>query len=216
MCFNWAKGEATSVFLQHPSLVVVGSIGLYLAFGNTTTLQNGNGGRKSVDSCNPAAYAAVSPTSHETLRLHLYFLVLSLQLKAFLSTKWSAASLPAVRKKTPQWTDSFKVWIYLCLLQVMADFLHESSIVSSLDREFFVFKVERAAAWITLPIHCTIWHHSNTSQIDESHSNHFIIIRVYISVIEQSLNIIFCTTSDLSAQLKPNALRSRFYHHFPS
>lgn len=34
MGFNRAKSEATSVFLKHPSLVLVGSVSLYLAFGN--------------------------------------------------------------------------------------------------------------------------------------------------------------------------------------
>lgn len=35
MGFNSAKSEATSVFLKHPSLVLVGSVSLYLTFGYT-------------------------------------------------------------------------------------------------------------------------------------------------------------------------------------
>lgn len=35
MGFNRAKSEAASVLLKHPSLVLVGSVSLHLAFGNT-------------------------------------------------------------------------------------------------------------------------------------------------------------------------------------
>lgn len=189
MGFNWAKSEATSVFLQHSSLVLVGSVGLYLAFGNAAkTLQNGNSDKKSVDSCNSAACATVLHRwypffKHKTFRLHLFFYSFHSNQKLSWQQLNGLVHHFLLCENNPQWPESFQGQIHLCLLQVMADFLHERSIVSSLDRKFFVFKVERSTAWITLPIHCTIWHHINTS-LDESRSNHFVIIRFYISVIE--------------------------------
>lgn len=40
MGFNRAKSEATSVFLKHPPLVLVGSVSLYLTFGNTAQIND--------------------------------------------------------------------------------------------------------------------------------------------------------------------------------
>jgi len=50
---------------------------------------------------------------------------------------------------------------HLCFLEVKGDLLHERSIVSSLHSEFFVFKVEAAAACLTFSLHCAVWKAEN-------------------------------------------------------
>lgn len=51
---------------------------------------------------------------------------------------------------------SYSLLSHLSLLEVVADFRHERSIVSSLHSELFVFKAEAATARLAFPIHRTV------------------------------------------------------------
>lgn len=45
---------------------------------------------------------------------------------------------------------------HLCLLEEVADFLHERSVVSPLDGELFLLEAEAAAAGLALPVHAAV------------------------------------------------------------